>query len=67
MNPACEGKNVQQNSHPKILSPKWIICLSHQPNLDVQQSKPKNVSFIVSMMLTHLQVIPLLDYSIFKA
>lgn len=58
---------MQQNSRPKDLGPKWTICLSHQPNLALQQGKPKNVSFIVSMMLTHLQAIPLLDYSIFKA
>lgn len=58
---------MQQNSHPKNSSPKWVVCLSHQSNLAVQHSKPKKVSFIVSLMLTHLKAIPLLDYSIFKA
>lgn len=58
VNTEYEGRNVQQKWHPKNCGLEWVVCLSHQSNLALQQSEPKKVSFIVSMMLTHLKAIP---------
>lgn len=72
-----EVEKTEQTAH---FTQRWVVemapsqphtkvahLLSTEPNLTVQYIKPKNVSFVVFMMLTHRQAIPLLEESIFTA